>query len=140
MALSSADRDNVRTYLGYSGRFAQVDSVLEQAMDSINGDSDAVGTIQALILSCQGIDTQLTAIQTRAGISNVDEIVVDTTKGLRELRSEGRRYVGRMAAKLGVPIRHDAFAASTANEAPAPGMGGGFYGTWAGAGGMMRMG
>ena len=65
MAFSTPQRDLIRTYLGYSSKFFQVDSVLEQAMDNLGNDADASATVISLLGRCQDIDTKLVAADNR---------------------------------------------------------------------------
>ena len=119
MAFSDQDKDDLRTYLGYSSRFYQtVNTALEQGMVAIATDTYAVATIQALIARCKDIDTKLQAADTRQKLEKAEEITFAGYRELAALRSQGRQAVGRIASKLGVPVLHDAFSASGATGAP----------------------
>jgi hypothetical protein len=118
MALSSANKASIRLYLGYSSRFFQVDGILEQAMLAIDSDSDAVTLLQALITRAQDVDTRLAAMDSRLKLVVAEDVTFAGVTEMMGLQMQGRRAVGRMASMLGVPVRHDSFAASTSNSAP----------------------
>lgn len=113
MALTNAQKVSVRYWLGYSGRFYQTDSQLEQAMAAIN-DADLEARIAEVIAQLEAVDAKRADVRSRAGILQVDEIVFQDGKaaGLDALRSEGSMLVGRLAALFGVPVRRNPFSTS----------------------------
>ena len=124
MAFSDADKNNIRSFLGYSGRYAQTDSVLEQAMDTIGTDTNAVTEIQGYITDAQAVHTNLKNLRSQFQVAAVDESRLDLAQGVTLMRQEGRRLCGIIAAKLGVRCRHDYFSPTLRNEAPALGFAG----------------
>lgn len=138
MALEDSDKAQIRMYLGYSGKYFQVDSILEQAMISVSADSDLQTLLLQQVARCQDVDAKLQAADNRQKLQSADQgaIVYRGPTELAALRSQGRMAVGRLAALLGVPVRHDAFSSSLANNAP-EWMGGMFGG---GGGNGMKLG
>jgi hypothetical protein len=120
MALSNADKSNLRYWLGYSARFYQTDSNLEQAMNAVGSDDTVVGLLQSLVTRCVAIDAKLVDAEGRQRYEAADQeaIVYRGYAELAALRSQGRMTVGRMAALLAVTPRHDAFAPCVSNDAP----------------------
>lgn len=118
MALSSPQIDAIRTYLGYSSRFFQVDTVLEQAIAAIALDTDATNTVLSMLADLADIDNALQQSRKRQKFTQAEDLHYAGYREMLSLRAEGRRIVGRLAAKFGVNVRHDAYAASTSNDAP----------------------
>ena len=119
MGFSDQDKDDLRTYLGYSSRFYQtVNTALEMGMASIATDTYAVSTIQALIARCKDVDTKLADADRRQKFERAEDLTYAGYREIAALRSQGRQAVGRISAKLGVPVLHDAFSASGSHGVP----------------------
>ena len=112
MALTEAERVQVRLYMGWSARFFQFDSELEQAMNALDSKPDTEALIQTLITECQRIDTEITAAESRFKAAAVGTIKLTMGNELALLRSRGRQFSGRMASTLGVEVRHDVWSGS----------------------------
>lgn len=112
MALSPPQRMQVRLYLGWSERFHQTDSRLEQAMNALDGSQsvDAEAYVVTLLTACADIDSRLTASYLALKAKKVGSIELDGVMQIAMLRSEGRRLAGRIASLLGVEVRHDVFS------------------------------
>lgn len=119
MALSPAQRVQVRTYLGWSARFHQMDSALEQAMNALDQDADSLSLVTralndplgpGLLASIVDVDTKLVGADTTLLVSAAGTVQLDPARQVALLRSKGRMFVGRLAALLGVPVREDYFA------------------------------
>jgi hypothetical protein len=118
--LSPSERAKIRFYLGWSARFHQTDSALEQAMNAVDvGDDETYGIITrpagdplgtGLLASCVDIDTKLLATDDELEVRAVGTIQLDVMQKVGTLRSNGRKFAGRLAALLGVPVRHDVFS------------------------------
>lgn len=108
---TSGQKANIRLYLGWSARFHQFDSRLEQAMSAIDNEMDdsTHDIIVAKLASLASIDTRLTDALGRIKALKVGSIDLPGAMELGLLRSEGRRFVGQLAATLGVEVRHDVF-------------------------------
>ena len=113
MALTAVQRADVRAALGWSARFHQFDSRLEQAMNALATEPEAEAQVIALLAEVTDIETKLKAAHSRLKATKVGSINLD---GLRTeqagLRAEGRRHTGKLAAILGVERRHDIFSSS----------------------------
>lgn len=116
MGFSDQDKDNIRTYTGYSSRFYQTqNTAIEQAMSALASDTFAVATVQALIARAQQLDLKIQVAEDRQKFEQVEDLKYRGMKEILALRSQGRMVVGRICAKLGVPPKHDAFSAGAAN-------------------------
>jgi len=114
MALTNAQKVSVRFYLGYQGRFYQVDSKLEQAMSAID-DADLETRINAVIVELDAIDARRSAVRVNGGIAQVDEVQFQPgNASLNAIIAEGSMLVGRLAALFGVEVRHNPFSTSAA--------------------------
>lgn len=114
MALTNAQKVSIRYWLGYSGRYFQVDSSLEQAMTGVD-DADLEAQIATVLSSLSTIDGQRTTARANAGLKQVDEVVFQdgNNASLRAVLEEGSMMIGRLAAMLDVPVRRNAFSTST---------------------------
>jgi hypothetical protein len=122
--ITSAQRAQIRYYLGWSARFHQTDSRLEQAMNAIDvGDVDTynliVSSISAtppgLLASLTDVDSRISAAGgalDRVKAMKVGSIELPGLQEIGVLRSQGRQFAGRLAALLGVEVRHDVFSGS----------------------------
>jgi len=112
VALTASDKADVRFFLGWSARFHQSDSRLEQAMSALDTEPEAEALVLAAIVSCKDIDTKLTDAHGRLKAMKVGSIDLPGDREIQTLRKEGRRHVGRIALTLGVEVRHDVFSSS----------------------------
>ena len=116
MALTATQKANVRLYLGWSARFHQFDSRLEQAMSALDTEPEHEAQFTALLtaeppgfLAALGdIDTKLRGSDSRLKASKVGTITLNA-KEQNQLRRQGRQYITRMASILGAEIREDYF-------------------------------
>lgn len=134
MALSNANRVEIRRCLGWSARFRQFDSRLEQAMNALDAmfstDPDTTNEVLGFLTSIQNVEAEILSAHTNLQAMKLGSIELDGVKQIGMLRSEGRRFVGQLAATLGVPVRHDIFSgrapqsfASATGMVPADGRG-----------------
>ena len=110
MAWTLTQKAQVRLYLGWSARFWQTDSRLEQAMNAIDDKAEELTICTGLLTSLADIDTRMTACYSRLKALQVGRITLPGHGELMALRSEGRRLSGRLASMLGVAIRHDVWS------------------------------
>lgn len=109
---TNAERAKIRMYVGWSARFHQSDSRLEQAMSAVDQEVDnssrdlIIGHITAL----DAISTRITAAYDRLKALKVGSIDLPAEKEIGMLRSEGRRIGGIVASIFGVETRHDVWA------------------------------
>lgn len=139
MAFTDTQKAQIRQYLGYSGLWPNVDTVLEQAMEAIGQDANAVTIALTYITGCQNAEAQLATllsfnfVEQGSGSAKINPIA-----GAALTRQQGRMYCGNLAALMGVSTRHDYFSPTLANDAPSFGLSS-LVG-YNGGGGMMRMG
>lgn len=110
MAFTEAQRADIRKYLGWPGRWFQTDSRLEQAMNGVTAEhqTQIVGELARLAT----IDTKLDSASTFFPASRDGNIGIEGAQNLNLLRSQGKQAAGRIAAILGVEVRHDVFSGS----------------------------
>ena len=118
--LSPAQRESVRFYLGWSARFHQIDSALEQALSAVGFDPETEaritnpisGTPPGLLSLLEDVDAKLLGGHGRLKASQVGSITLNAAE-IDQLRGEGRRHAARLAAVLGVVVRVDVFSESS---------------------------
>jgi hypothetical protein len=123
VALTAAERADIRFFCGWSARFRQTDSRLEQAMNALDGDATTIllftNTITAtppgLLALARDVLTQIKNSTKRLKASKVGSIELNSME-MEQLRDLGRQYTNEMCAILGVARRVDVFAASGANS------------------------
>lgn len=110
MAFTDTQKAQIRRWLGWSGRYFQTDSQLEQALLAIAAETQLL--VEAEITNLTTIDAALSSssLRTHFKAEQVGSITLQGADELELLRSQGRQAVGRIAAMLGVEVRHDAFA------------------------------
>jgi len=113
MALTDVQRADVRFFLGWSARFHQFDSRLEQAMNAISTEPEAETLVLGEIAACKDIDTKLTAAHARLKALKVGSIGLSGPGEIQALRKEGKRHTTRMAAIFGVERRIDVFSSGS---------------------------
>jgi putative ubiquitin-RnfH superfamily antitoxin RatB of RatAB toxin-antitoxin module len=122
MAFTDAQRASIRLYLGWAGRWFQTDFQLEQAMDSATAETQALVVVE--LANCATADTAINSASLAthfkaASVGNAQGgIVLQGADELELLRNRGRQAAGRIAAMLGVGIRHDAFSAAGPRSGP----------------------
>lgn len=117
LILTTAERASIRLYCGWSGRWRQTDSRLEQAMNALDmADDDTMAEVRTLLASLASVDTELVDAHKRIKAAKLGSLELSQAgrRGdeIEVLRSEGRRFVGRLAATLGVEARQDVFSGS----------------------------
>lgn len=112
--LTEQQRAKVRWYLGWSARFHQSDSRLEQAMNAVDMEpTDATyDLIVAQLTAMDTINTKIVQAYDRLKALKVGSIDLPSHGEIGMLRSEGRRLGGQLAACLGVENRHDVWSGS----------------------------
>lgn len=112
MAFTADERVQIRFALGWSARFFQTDSRLEQAMNAVEQDEETSARVRDLLTSVEDIRTKLTAAHGRLKAARLGGIELSGATEIMMLRMEGRRHVGSLAAIFGVEVRHDIFGSS----------------------------
>jgi hypothetical protein len=114
MAFTDAQKVSIRNYLGWTIRFRQTDTRLEQALNTISQDIyvEDQTKILAILAELATIDAALVSARGRLKALAVGSITLPGKNEIGMLRSEGRRLVGRLAVEMGVAVRHDVFSGS----------------------------
>ena len=113
MALTDAQKDSVRQYVGWTFRFRQTDSQLELALNAVDQDATVQATVIAMLAALANIDAAILDAYSRIKAKAlVGEIELMESQEIAILRSEGRRNVGRLAGYLGVPVKQDVYSSA----------------------------
>lgn len=139
MGLTDAQKSAVRFRLGWSERFFQFDSRLEQAMSALDTKPEAValvtnplgGSPPGLLAQIDDVDARIVDSFKRVRASKVANVELNPRE-VAQLRDLGRMYVKRLASLLGVEVREDCFSPSPTRgfagwNGPYPGAGGGSF-------------
>lgn len=109
MAYAEAQRVEIRFYLGWSARFHQFDSRLEQAMNAVDTELDTQAKAEVILAALADVMAKLTDAHSRLKALKVGSIELPGKIEIAMLRAEGRRHAGALAALHGVEVRHDVF-------------------------------
>lgn len=111
MALTDAQKADIRRALGWSARFHQFDSRLEQAMSAVENDAESEAQItetqanHGILANIEAIATEVTAARARLKADKVGSILLRKEE-IRQLRKEGDSWVEELAKLLGVETRN----------------------------------
>ncbi len=135
MALTDAQKDQVRQYMGWTFRFRQTDSQLELALNAVDQDTTVQSTVVSQIAVLVDVDSRIVAAYERIKAKVlIGDVELMESQEIAILRSEGRRGVGRLAGYLGVPVRQDVYSGSLPNRFS------GYEGSYGGGGNLPRIG
>lgn len=123
MALTSTQKAEVRYYAGWSARFHQFDSQLEQAMLALATEPESellitqglTASPPGLIAALKDVDEKLAAAHARLKADEVGTIKLNRAE-VQQLRAEGRRFVGRLCSILGVDRGVDVYSSGSAQR------------------------
>lgn len=107
MALTSAQRAQVRRYLGYSDISAGGTSPLETAMDVLSTDGETI--VGDILTEISTLRAQMLTNMGRMGLVRAEEVTFDNVNATPMLRAEGSRLVSELAGVFGVDVRRDPF-------------------------------
>lgn len=111
--LSETERSQIRIYMGWPARYFQQHPELQMSMEALDDASEEDRTqVRIALAGVADIDTRLTDALSRNRAEEVGSIKLNPRE-IGNLRSEGRRYVGRLAAALGVGVLNDSFSGGT---------------------------
>ena len=105
MALTEAQRVEIRRYLGWQARYWQMDSQLEQAMNAMDTLPETLTSIGLRLAELAVLETSITSARGRLKALAVGSITLSGPGEISALRSEGRRITASLAATLGVPVK-----------------------------------
>lgn len=139
MALAEKERNKIRRYLGWPGRYLSTDSALQRAILSAEGQPQVEADIRELLGFLDDIDSRIRGTAPGVGgifgrlkASSVGPLQLDGAAELSELRSIGRQYTAQIATLLGVEVRFDVWGGGSPTSRS------GYYGP--GGGGKGRLG
>lgn len=113
--LDSGTKTDIRWKMGWPQRYRQSDSLLEQALNYLDTDDDMQAIVTGSILpAIEDIDCKLKTAQLNLQAAKVGEIETRLQE-ISWLRSEGRRWTGRLASLLAVPLQHDYFGSDSSD-------------------------
>ena len=110
MALTDTQKADVRRALGWSARFHQYDSRLEQAMSALATETEAellvtdTLTNNGILANVDDIQTKLRDSHKRIKASVAGDITMNRSE-IKQLKKEGSRWVDDLARLLGVETR-----------------------------------
>lgn len=108
MALTGTQKAQVRLYLGYQDQDRQLSTELESQLGSISTEAETL--VIGLLASLLDIDAKLLSAHGRLKALKVGSIELPGAGEIETLRSEGRRFVGRLAVIFDVEPLHDVFS------------------------------
>lgn len=108
MALTEAQKVDLRMYLGWSDRFHQFDSELEHAIAAMESRPATEAKVLELVAECERVDALIQGAESRLKASVVGPITLNSAE-IEQLRQRGRTAVGRISTILGVDVREDVF-------------------------------
>ena len=109
MAFTATQKVQVRRYLGYAARDFQTNTVMERAFAVIEADAAVEAEAVAILASLVDVDTKLLDCHKRLKASALGSIRLRESGELRDLKSEGRRFVQRLSNLFGVPVAAPSF-------------------------------
>lgn len=104
MALSGAERAQVRMRLEWPARFFQTDDRLEQAMNALQSHPHDEDLVRVELERCNTIDTEIDGIAVLEKATMVGEIQTRAAYTLANKRSRMREAVRRIARIVGCPL------------------------------------
>lgn len=111
MALTDAQKAQVRRYLGYPDVNRQSHHVLEGALTSLSTDGESL--VSDLLTQLATIQTKLTSSHDRQKVLKAEEVTLAGDLEIRALRAEGARLVQDLGVTLDVPPRRHPFSSGS---------------------------
>jgi hypothetical protein len=119
MAITEAERVQIRKYLGFSRLFLQIEPRLESVITTVQSIADGGSApnntteleIRARLADLAALETALKDLWTQAQALDADGLKIDVARAISSLRNEGRRMVGYIADALEISPKRDVFGA-----------------------------
>jgi len=112
MAFTATQKLNIRHALGYTQLYVGVDTRLENAIDNIGADPEAVILVTTLLAQFEAAWADFVASSASAGIRTIDKDDVGFFDGNAVMVGKanvGRSVVNRLSIVMGIPICADVF-------------------------------
>lgn len=100
MALSDAQKAQIRRYLGFPDPGVDTFTELESAMNSLTAAGEAIAT--ELLTDLAAVQTQYDSVRSRAGVERVEDVWFSSADTSGSLRVELRRLVDDLSNLLGI--------------------------------------
>lgn len=107
MSLDDEEKAKIRLYLGWSARFHQTDSRLEQALSTVSGMAAEEALIRADLARCDAALAQLDATETTAKAVAAGPIQLRVHYQIEAILRKGAIAAKRIASVLGVPFQNN---------------------------------
>jgi hypothetical protein len=108
MAFTALQKAQIRYYLGFPDQFRDIHTILESQLNgSISTESETI--IVGLLADLAAVDAALVSARSRLKAHKVGSIELNDME-LEQLRSEGRRFVARLASIFGIEPMQDIYS------------------------------
>jgi hypothetical protein len=110
VAFTEEEKTEIRMYLGWDARWAQIDTALERGIFAIGGGGFPAEEAMARtrLAKLRDIDSKIEGADSRLKASVVGSITLNAAE-LQKLRSRGKQEARRLARIFGVKPKSDAF-------------------------------
>lgn len=109
MALTEAQKAQVRRYLGYPDVNRGSHHEIEGAFGSLSAEGETIVT--GLLTQLAAVQTALQDAWTRQKVSRAEEVTLTADGELRAMRMEGKRLAADLGGVFGLAPRRDVFHA-----------------------------
>jgi hypothetical protein len=116
VSFTPTQKTSIRFYLGYQDQFRHINTSLEQQLVEGGISAEAEVVVIDLLGSLATTDAELVNAHKRMKASKVGSIFLNDRE-LSMLRSEGRRFVWRLASVFGITPRNDVYGDGTSGGA-----------------------
>ena len=115
-------KDQIRTYMGMPLLFRRANSILENAMSTIENANDSNATFNAVaatLVLLQSIDAKIDSNAALMLATEVmDEVVFDAIRADAGLRRVGRTYINRLSIHLSMDVASDYYGPAKVTDIP----------------------
>lgn len=111
MPFTDAERARLRSLLGWSSLYHEVDDRLENAMDAFETVPADLDRVRELLDELTTIDTLIVSARDTAGVLVAGSIELAADSGQGFHKAEGRRLVNAIAALIGVHVKRNFYSA-----------------------------
>lgn len=101
MALSDAQKAQIRRYLGFPDPGVDTFTELESAMNSLTPEGEAIAV--EILADLAAVQAQVDAARTRHGVERVEDVWFSSADTAGALRADRDRLVADLSNLLGIP-------------------------------------